>query len=564
MCSVTTLPSVENGQVDDGTWEVGASRSISCNPGFYIGHPNYIICEQSGRWSQPGRCTRLPPSTTTTERPNYCLNAQLPNIRNGYFENGAISLGSVRRLLCNPGYLPSQPNFTVCDYGGWRPAGRCERGFELQTTPRPMLDLCSEYQLPWVANGHLSSGALYFGAVRYLQCNEGYSPTTPEFSRCQRDGTWSQPGQCEQAFEPQTTPRAGEDLCSEYQLPWIANGHLGSGALYFGAVRYLQCDQGYSPTGTVFSRCQRDGTWSQPGQCERAFEPQTTPRAGEDLCSEYQLPWVANGHLGSGTLYFGAVRYLKCIEGYSPKAPEFSRCQGDGTWSQPGQCVPSPMVTTATAATTTRVANCLNSQLPYVENGNFENGAISLGSVRSLICYPGYLPTQPNYTVCDYGGWRPTGGCERVFELQTTARARQDMCSEHQLPQVANGHLGSGALYLGAVRYLHCNQEYSPTVPEFSKCQSDGTWTQPGRCEIIQQVTNCEEFPLPHVENGRLEEGPSTLSSRRFVICASGFIRKYPDFSICESNGWTQPADCQPGSFLRKKKNFFKCLLMLF
>ncbi|KAH3718279.1 hypothetical protein DPMN_061081 [Dreissena polymorpha] len=281
---------------------------------------------------------------------------------NGKVLGNTYEEGHKRRLQCNHGYLPLDPNNVTsqCQNGRWTNFTTC-------------VQMCPPFENK--SNGKVVGDSFIEGATRNLTCNKNYSPRngTNVESRCS-NGKWSKITECVKVCPP-----FGE----------IKNGTVFGDSVFEGANRTLNCNQNYSPRNTtnVVSRCE-NGQWSIITECV-----QVCPPFGE----------IKNGTVFGDSVFEGANRTLNCNQNYSPRnnTNVVSRCE-NGQWSTITECV--------------QVCHPFGE----IKNGTVFGDSVFEGANRTLNCNQNYSPRNNTNvalneskltSVCDNGIWSSITRC---------------------------------------------------------------------------------------------------------------------------------------------------------
>ncbi|KAH3718432.1 hypothetical protein DPMN_061236 [Dreissena polymorpha] len=109
-----TFENINNGKVEGDTLFEGATRNLTCNPGFSPRDSNAVLslC-QNGQWTKITECIKDCPQFIT---PKYAA-----------VEGESIYVGSTRTLKCDNNYKPVNESkiTSVCDNGMWSSITRC-------------------------------------------------------------------------------------------------------------------------------------------------------------------------------------------------------------------------------------------------------------------------------------------------------------------------------------------------------------------------------------------------------------------------------------------------------
>ena len=109
--SCGALPLVGNGTFTASSHSIGSIAILTCDPGYFIIGNSTVECLTTAKWSVPtARC--LPP-------PTFSSCPVLPQITNGYIEDGNDHVGATRSINCFDGFQYSGPSpFITCKPNG--------------------------------------------------------------------------------------------------------------------------------------------------------------------------------------------------------------------------------------------------------------------------------------------------------------------------------------------------------------------------------------------------------------------------------------------------------------
>ncbi|KRZ14668.1 Locomotion-related protein Hikaru genki [Trichinella pseudospiralis] len=242
------------------------------------------------------------------------------------------------------------------------------------TCKRNITVQCPKPKAPF--NGHVQGISLDFQSKIAYFCDEGYRLVGQKQRICQSDRTWS----------------GSDPYCEEINCPTLGvlwNGFIDGEETSYGAMVIFRCLEGMTHLGAPYSRCEKDGTWSQPlPQC----------------LAPCHIPLLTNGeilhHKTDELVPHGERITVECVNLHELEYNEQPVCN-NGSWSHLIRCVPK---------------HCPH---PKSVIGDIENGIIklegsmgtyeykeyikSVGEYRSIIfeCHRGYLAT------CVNGTWQP-------------------------------------------------------------------------------------------------------------------------------------------------------------
>ncbi|XP_052232783.1 coagulation factor XIII B chain-like isoform X1 [Dreissena polymorpha] len=281
-----TFENINNGKVEGDTLFEGATRNLTCNPGYSPRDSNAVLslC-QNGQWTKKTECIKdCPP---------------FENNSKGNVTGDSLVEGATRNLTCDIGYSPRDGNIVVsrCQNAHWTSITECVR-------------VCPPFENN--SKGNVTGDSLFEGATRNLTCDTGYSPRddTIVVSQCQ-NGHWTNITECVK-------------VCPPFENN--SKGNVTGDSLFEGATRNLTCDAGYSPRDDhiIVSQCQ-NGHWTNITECVK-------------VCPPFENN--SKGNVTGDSLFEGATRNLTCDAGYSPRDDKIlvSRCQ-NGHWTNITECV---------------------------------------------------------------------------------------------------------------------------------------------------------------------------------------------------------------------------------
>ncbi|XP_065189187.1 sushi, von Willebrand factor type A, EGF and pentraxin domain-containing protein 1-like isoform X2 [Sycon ciliatum] len=441
--SPTTAPA--NGAVTTGTNTLSSVLQYSCNEGYQLSGTSYTVCQADGSWS-----TANPMCTQIT-----CPLATPPPV-SGTVSSSANTYLSSRQYSCMTGYMLTGSTDTVClSNGKWS-----------GTQPTCSINICRILSAP--TNGYVYVDDLTFGSKASFSCNVGYRLTGASSVTCLTSQSWS-------AISP---------TCTKITCPSppaaLTNGAVSSGTNTFSSVRQYSCMEGYQLSGTSYTICQGDGSWS----------------TANPMCTQITCPSppaaLTNGTVSSGTNTFSAVRQYSCMEGYQLSGTSYTICQADGSWS-----TANPMCTQITCPMAT----------PPPANGTVSSSANTYLSSRQYSCMTGYMLTGSTDTVClsngKWSGTQPT--CSRI------------LCPA-PIPPVTNGGVEMGGTTYLTVRGFFCNPGKALSGSRYTVCQADGTWsTASPIC-----TENICRTPLTPI-NGYVYIDDTTVGSKASFSCNAGY-----------------------------------------
>lgn len=505
-CSDVT-PLVQHGTCGGGEILLGSRRTYTCQPGYLaVGNPE-ITCLNDATWSVPDfQC--IPCGET-------------PTIQYGSCGGGDYTIGSVRSLSCNPGYLAvGSPEIRCLDNAQWSRS-------DFQCIP------CGE--TPIIPHGTCDGGDYIIGAQRTFTCDPGYLAVGNPMITCDATAQW-------------TVPKFQCIPCGE--TPTLAHGTCGGGDYTIGAQRTFMCDVGYLAVGNPVITCDANAQWTKSDfkcipcgdtpliehgtcgggdfiigaqrtfVCEPGYLPVGDPVITCDASAQWTVPQfqcvpcgdtppVTYGTCGGGDYTIGARRMFTCLPGYKPEGDPYIECLPNALWSQPSfRCVPC-------------------GEPPVLPHATCGGGDYTIGARRSFLCDNGYLAVgNPDIECMSTAMWS-------VPDFQCVP------CGE--TPVIANAICGVGDYTIGASRVFQCNPGYLAVGNPNTMCQADATWSRPDF-----QCVPCGATPIiPHALCG---SGEFTIGTQRTYTCEPGYKAVGSPYIECNVNAmWTKPSfQCVP------------------
>ena len=392
-----------------------------------------------------------------------------PVIENGKFTKGSSEVGSDRRVVCNDGYQLEGVDTTYCKTGGqWSSVGYCWK------EPK-----CNSKRPSSIANGLIMSN---FKVI----CNRGYKLVGDAQLGCDGNNEWKVPS-CQ----------SSANVCG--QLPQVSNGFIASkGGYKQGDYHKVKCNEGFKLSGASITICQPNLTWSRLGFCEALNEPVTMNEQNDEMTTKevktmvvapiecQKLPTVHLGELKiRGKATVGSQAKLICDYGFLLEGNGTIECSPDGTWSEPGKCVP------------------ILCPMPVIENG-FANPYIREVGTRVLFkCNPGY---------------KVQGSTELICQIDQTWLIQGSCVLKMDLPDVKNGvYEQKSSDKMKAL--LKCDQGFHPygNVEIFFNEQSK-SWNEVGQC-----LPPCGDMPV--IDNGQTNSSNLSVEpvgTVKMIVCNKG------------------------------------------
>ncbi|KAL5004796.1 hypothetical protein ScPMuIL_018252 [Solemya velum] len=167
----------------------------------------------------------------------------------------------------------------------------------------------------------------------------------------------------------------------------------------------------------------------------------------------------------------GSVASYTCKNNYSPVGMKNIICNTNATWS---------------ATDLVCLIEC--GIPPNVDHASVHYTEVTMGSVASYMCDPGFVTNDPNsaVTCTEYGTWT---NLNPYFECLAE-------CGPP--PSVYNAMTSSSSFSVGAVVSYTCYPEYVPVGPNEIYCLSDGQWSVPQlSCQLLSWPLGYYSLPQP-------------------------------------------------------------------
>ncbi|CAI4226683.1 unnamed protein product [Auanema sp. JU1783] len=540
---------------------VGSTTS-RCTSGMWT--PDLGTCNSTGGLTNGTQCTTAPvsPLGSTVTYSNLGIMSPWPS-------------GTSATMTCPLGQYPQGNSMSVCENGMWVPAMTtvCSTSSLSGNGCLPIASVLSP-----VTNGRAvyiptPTERVAIGTTATLICNPTHQPSGASRITCTTTG-WSPAslGQC-------IMQGSGNGVtCMSLLAP--TNGLLtysqgGSFGPYpTGSIAQVSCNTGYNINGVSTTTCQ-NGIWvpSQLGQC--------TPQNGNGMQCTSAIPSVALGTIsysqGStfGPWNAGTEASLTCSPNYNPSGTVRSTCS-NGVWvpSLLGTCIPSQ-------------GSLLRCQaVPFIWSGSVSYNPAGLapyneGTVATLSCNIGSIPSGVTTVTCQGGNWSPfpgLGSCTTTLARSPPKLARAPANTEdekndvvraddqmetsdtHACPSPLAPPFGeitfsrisarNGMFSAGTTAALRCIIGYSIEGASFSTCKQGMFRPMLGKCsngQVDPLPGAC--LPLAFPEHGKI----TYIQSSRTVKLEIGTtaLLKCDDSSravtgtatlTCTASGW-EPAD---------------------
>ncbi|XP_065189178.1 sushi, von Willebrand factor type A, EGF and pentraxin domain-containing protein 1-like isoform X2 [Sycon ciliatum] len=483
----------------------GGTATANCFPGYQRNRPYFITCGSNGTW--PSGASSLPTCTSTT-----CSAA--PTMANGYltFNSESFMDGGSATASCFPGYKLTRSPTISCGSGQW------SSGAFLPTCTRV---LCSSHAAP--SNGAIASMSLEINGATIFTCNSGYNLVGSSASVCLPTGTWS------------TLPPMCQNITCSPPLTSPVYGKIASSSNDVGGATYFTCNSGFALVGTSASVCTSSGSWSQPAPtCQEIMcsGSVTAPTNGhvtgngntfssvrQFSCMEgYQLSGtsyticLANGTWSTASPVCTLMGCLPLdapgngsIVSSSPLRTDFACDDGFAIIGDP-----SPMCLITAYNWTSGTPTC--AELPEcpdltVDNADVLSGSSKVNSTRVVTCTPGFEMLGDSMVVClDDGNWSSIPICIHLVDCNPL--------------MVTNGKVSEGQNTVGSIRTVLCNADHELSGDRTIVCLEDGSWSSSSTCK----ATGPPVALIPSTEVPEPTEAASTFLSQGGSVALIVFI----------------------------------------
>ncbi|XP_065189188.1 sushi, von Willebrand factor type A, EGF and pentraxin domain-containing protein 1-like isoform X3 [Sycon ciliatum] len=463
-CPLATPPPV-SGTVSSSANTYLSSRQYSCMTGYMLTGSTDTVCLSNGKWS----------GTQPTCSINICRILSAPT--NGYVYVDDLTFGSKASFSCNVGYrLTGASSVTCLTSQSWSAISpTCTKITCPMATPPP-------------ANGTVSSSANTYLSSRQYSCMTGYMLTGSTDTVCLSNGKWSG-----------TQPTCSRILCPA-PIPPVTNGGVEMGGTTYLTVRGFFCNPGKALSGSRYTVCQADGTWST-----------ASPICTENICRTPLTP--INGYVYIDDTTVGSKASFSCNAGYRLTGVSSVTCLTNQTWS-----AISPTCTNITCPVLATPPNAIVSA-----------GPVDFQAKRTFSCSDGYTLSGDSQLVCLLNGsWSaPLPNCSRVPEC----------------PQliVTNAVVSGGSTRVNGIRNITCNGGFELSGHSLVTCLPSGEWT------TLPVCNRAPECPLLSVSNGIVSGGSNTVNSIRSITCNANFDLSGNSMVICLATAaWSSTPVCNP------------------
>ncbi|XP_053391178.1 CUB and sushi domain-containing protein 3-like [Mercenaria mercenaria] len=462
---------LENGNVStlEGTiyqkW-----ATYSCNSGYNLTGSGSRQCQLDKTWSGsqpfclPKDCGLLaPPINGTID----ITNTTVGNTVTYSCGNGFILHGDNKRECLQSGFWNGiNPTCEIADCGqlnipfqgsviasgstyGKTGVFSCNNGYELLgnnftecqangswSNPGPSCSLIDCGELPPIDGGVYSFNGTTYGEVLTAECNVGYDLHGSSLRQCQSSGNWSG-----------STAICTIKDCGQLRPP--TNGTILVSSTTYLSTAEFQCNEGHDLNGDIMVLCRDDGLWNG-----------TTPFCKIRDCGHLSVP--PNTRLDAKSTTFGSIAFFSCEEGYSLYGNSKRHCSKKGVWNNTSpSCI---------------IKDCGNLTDP--ENGLVIYNASTYGSVAVYICDVGFNLTGSNKTECSEGGfWTDSKPSCPIIDCGLAGN-------------LTNGEVSDGSTVYGSVKTFSCDNGYEMLGSNMSKCLENGSWSDnPPTCNVKTKST---------------------------------------------------------------------------
>ncbi|XP_040908788.1 complement component receptor 1-like protein isoform X2 [Toxotes jaculatrix] len=360
---------LQNGQFHyEGNSFLGEKVYATCNEGYTLKGPNYMICKKSG-WTG---------EVPTCEGETTC---STPVVANSVKSGGDVSVywvGDNVTFTCSQGFeLDGAPQVTCGPDGQWQPQPpQCLPLPDDKTEQSSNKETGGCIAPPTIKNSNANLADKYItmtsftsgDRVQYV-CDVGYNQVGGSRYRTCKDGKWTP---LFLKCEPKLCGSAGE----------ILNGQFTYTGVEFGDTATAVCDEGYVLVGKAIRNCMSNGWDGRVPVCEAVVCAEPSGETNAVMKCLQEPPYT----------YRSVLRY-ECHVGTLIGQREIW-CTRDGTWSAP--------------LPTCREMTCSSPNVPGASWTRAQNNLYQYSDTISIECNPGYYMTGPSTVTCGHDGrWFP-------------------------------------------------------------------------------------------------------------------------------------------------------------
>ncbi|XP_008300892.1 complement receptor type 1-like, partial [Stegastes partitus] len=350
----------------EGQSYLGERVYATCQEGYTLKGPNYLICEASG-WT--GEFPTCEEGETTCSTPAVANSVQRAE---GVSE---FRVGEAVTFTCQQGFRLDGAQEVKCGSNGqWQPEPpRClpspdktqSSGNETGGCGVPLNTKDSDANL---ADKYITMTSFPSGAKVYYVCNVGYTPVGGSRIRICKNGNWTP---LRLKCELKSCGSAGE----------ILNGRFVYSGVEFGDTATGVCDDGYTVVGQATRNCMSNGWDGRIPVCEAVVCDEPPEVTGAERRGPQEPPYS----------YKTVISY-RCRTGTLVGQKDIW-CTKNGTWSAPPKC------------------NEITCPSPNVANAFWmgaQNRSFRYKETISIECKRGYIMNGPNSITCNNDGrWIP-------------------------------------------------------------------------------------------------------------------------------------------------------------
>ncbi|XP_065189561.1 P-selectin-like [Sycon ciliatum] len=273
------------------------------------------------------------------------------------------------------------------------------------------------------------------------------------------------------------------------------------GGTTYLTVRGFFCYPGNALSGSRYTVCQADGTWST-----------ATPNCTANTCWSLSAP--INGYVYMDDTTFGSKASFSCNAGYQLTGVSSVTCRTDRTWS-----AISPRCTKITCPVLATPPNAILSA-----------GPVDFQAKRTFSCSDGYTLSGDSQLVCLLNGsWSaPFPTCSKLAECAPLI--------------IGNAAVSSGPYRVNSIVNITCNAGFELSGSAVVICLDSLKWSSLPICNRVPLLPEC---PVLVVSNATVSSGSNKVNSIRSVSCNAGFELSGNSMVIClASKSWSTLPVC--------------------
>ncbi|XP_068694975.1 sushi, von Willebrand factor type A, EGF and pentraxin domain-containing protein 1-like isoform X1 [Montipora foliosa] len=524
---------LKNGSISGGKTMYPNVMQLSCEKGFILRGSSQIRCQTDGTWSNTS---------------SFCDAMDCGQLAVPY--NGSIMGNETRfpnkvSLRCDEGFILHGSIERRCEANGsWS-------GFQTTCKARD----CGPLSVP--TNGSSSGNLTTFPNTVVFGCDDGFILVGSDTRGCQANGSWS---------GSQTFCQAKD--CGPLSIP--LNGSKTGNETSFPNELSFSCDEGFILYGSVFRRCEANGSWS----------------GTETFCKARDcggLPVPTNGSYSGNLTTFPNEIVFGCDNGFLLVGSGVRRCLANGSWSG--------------NQTFCKAVDC--GLLPVPINGSLSGDLTVFPNAVLFECDPGFVlrgssrrTCRANATwsgsssVCDAKECGPLSiplngsmsgrqtsfpneisfSCDEGFILHGSAvrwckangswSGNQTTCAARNcgsLPVPTNGSSFGDLTTFPNKIIFSCDDGFNLMGSVVRRCLANGTWS--GN-QLFCEARDCGPLPIP--QNGSYVGELTVFPNKILFDCDEGFNLRGSSVRYCQKNGtwggyqtFCAAADCGPPQLLK-------------